>query len=161
MKKHACLRLLAACFGLLLMSLGTARAQLVYLTTNIVNNFDTDGNTTIFSGSGNGSVGGWNLWYGQGGVGNDDADGNAGFNNVPVACDPSQNSPFSGDTNASGALLISIPVWNNDSGDGGTTGVMFGQFHNDYIYDTGSSAWAIDAELYDSISFDILGSNTR
>lgn len=163
MKKHPRLRLLAACFGLLLLSLTSARAQLVYLTTNVFDDFDTGGNTTLFSGSGNGSVGGWNLWYGQGGVGDDDGSGipGNGFNNVPIQCDPSQNSPDPEDTNASGALLIDIPSWDTtNSGDGGTTGVWFGSFHDDYIYDTGGTAWAIDANLYSSISFDIMVSNT-
>src|SRR5271168_3485349 len=124
MKKHACFRLLAACFGLLLMSLGTARAQvLTYLTTNVYNDFDTGGNTTLFSGSGNGSVGGWNLWYGQGGEGNVDGE-SVGFNNVPAQCDPSQNSPDPEDTNASGALLIDVQTWTNGTGDGGAVGVM-------------------------------------
>ena len=161
MKKHPCLRLLAAGCGLLLAFLGTARAQtLTYLETNVFNDFDTGGNTTLFSGSGNGCVGGWNLWYGQGGTGNVDGE-SVGFNNVPAQCDPSVNSPDPEDTNASGALLIDIQSWNEGSGDGGTTGVMFGQFKNDYIYDTGTSAWFIDATLYESISFDIMVTNTQ
>ena len=160
MKKHSRIKLLATCFGLLLMSFVTARAQLTYLgLTNIYNDFDIGRNTTLFSGSGNGSVGGWNLWYGQNGTGFVDGS-DVGFNNVPIQCDPSQNSPDLEDTNASGALLISIQSWQNGTGDGGTTGVMFGQFKDDYIYDTGTSAWFIDANLYESISFDIMVSNT-
>jgi hypothetical protein len=160
MNKHSSLRFLATCFALLLMSLATATAQLKYLdVTNIFNGFDTGGNTAIFAGSGMGSVGGWNLWYGQGGTGNVDGQ-NIGFNNVPAQCDPTQNSPDPEDTNASGALLISVESWNNGTGDGGTTGVWFGQFKDDYIYDTGANSWFIDANLYQSISFDIMVSNT-
>lgn len=160
MRKHSCIRLLATCFCLLSMSFVTARAQLTYLgVTNIYNDFDTGGNTTIFSGSGMGSVGGWNLWYGQGGTGFVDGQ-NVGFNNVPAQCDPSQNSPDPANTNASGALLINIGSWNHGTGDGGVTAVWFGQFKNDYIYDTGASSWFIDANLYESISFDIMVSNT-
>ena len=108
------------------------------------------------------------LGDGQGGFGNDETATlgpfpGKGFNNVPMQCDPSVNSPDPEDTNASGALLLDIPAFETtDSADydGGITGVLFGQFKNDYIYDTGGTTWAIDASLYESISFDIMVSNT-
>jgi len=158
MKKHGYFRVLAAFLGLLWPIM--AKAQPAYfITTNIFQGFDTGTNKSLFSGSGNGSVGGWILWYGQGGEGFVDGS-DQGFDDVPVECDPSQNSPVSEDTNASGALLIDIQSWNNGTGDGGPTGVMFGTFNDDQAFETTTGAWAINANLYESISFDIMVSNT-
>ena len=134
--------MLAACFGLLLMSIGTVRAQSTFLDTNVFDDFDTGGATALYAGFGDPGVGDAVGWYGQ------------FFGNTPMQCDPTVNAPNSnGDTNASGAMVFSIPSWNASGG----TAVEFITFNLSGEY---NESWGIDADLYTNISFDLMVSNT-